>query len=108
LLQFLSFDFVFIFFSSNLQSFGGFCALTYLSFAPEGLKQVLITGGIPPIGKACTADDVYEAGYEQVARQNEKYYKRFPQDIEIVRELVNYLAESEGGGVRDYNICSIH
>nr|AIE47871.1 DM3Hh0 [Arabidopsis thaliana] len=81
------------------QSFGGFCALTYLSFAPEGLKQVLITGGIPPIGKACTADDVYEAGFEQVARQNEKYYKRFPQDIEIVRELVNYLAESEGGGV---------
>jgi proline iminopeptidase len=26
------------------QSFGGFCALTYLSFAPEGLREVLITG----------------------------------------------------------------
>ncbi|GKV50906.1 hypothetical protein SLEP1_g57585 [Rubroshorea leprosula] len=35
----------------------------------------------------------------QVARQNEKYYKRYPQDIEVVREVVNYLAESEGGGV---------
>ncbi|CAN8254024.1 unnamed protein product [Cochlearia groenlandica] len=81
------------------QSFGGFCAVTYLSFAPEGLKQVLITGGIPPIGKACTADDVYEAGFEQVTRQNEKYYKRFPEDIEIVREVVKYLSESEGGGV---------
>ncbi|XP_009104314.1 proline iminopeptidase [Brassica rapa] len=81
------------------QSFGGFCALTYLSFAPQGLKQVLITGGIPPIGKACTADDVYDAGFEQVVRQNEKYYKRFPEDVEIVRELVIYLAESEGGGV---------
>ncbi|KAL0724582.1 hypothetical protein Bca4012_039181 [Brassica carinata] len=81
------------------QSFGGFCALTYLSFAPQGLKQVLITGGIPPIGKACTADDVYDAGFEQVVRQNEKYYKRFPEDVEIVRELVTYLAESEGGGV---------
>ncbi|KAL0805917.1 hypothetical protein Bca101_098408 [Brassica carinata] len=81
------------------QSFGGFCALTYLSFAPRGLKQVLITGGIPPIGKSCTADDVYDAGFEQVVRQNEKYYKRFPEDVEIVRELVNYLAESEGGGV---------
>ncbi|KAJ4916325.1 Uncharacterized protein Rs2_01875 [Raphanus sativus] len=81
-----------------LQSFGGFCALTYLSFAPQELKQVLITGGIPPIVKACTADDVYDAGFEQVIRQNDKYYKRFPEDIEIVRELVNYLAESEGGG----------
>ncbi|GLT33977.1 hypothetical protein SLA2020_085270 [Shorea laevis] len=36
----------------------------------------------------------------QVARQNEKYYKSYPQDIEVVREVVNYLAESEGGGMR--------
>lgn len=69
---------------------------------------MLITGGIPPIGKTCTADDVYEAGFEQVARQNEKYYQRFPEDIEIVREIVKYLVESEGGGVRDYNIYKIH
>lgn len=107
--QFLSFDLLLVYFRLVfLQSFGGFCAVTYLSFAPEGLKQVLITGGIPPVGKACTADDVYEAGFEQVVRQNEKYYKRFPDDIEIVREIVNYLAESEGGGVRDYNVCQIH
>ncbi|GLT33973.1 hypothetical protein SLA2020_085230 [Shorea laevis] len=82
------------------QSYGGFCAVTYLSFAPQGLKQVLPTGGIPPIGDGCTADTVYGACFEQVARQNEKYYKRYPQDIEVVREVVNYLAESEGGGMR--------
>ncbi|KAG5095736.1 hypothetical protein JHK84_051324 [Glycine max] len=81
------------------QSYGGFCAVTYLSFAPKGLKQVLITGGIPPIGGGCTADSVYKAGFEQAILQNEKYYKRFPQDIKIVQELVNYLAEQEGGGV---------
>ncbi|XP_010559101.1 PREDICTED: uncharacterized protein LOC104827604 [Tarenaya hassleriana] len=81
------------------QSFGGFCAVTYLGFAPKGLQRVLITGGIPPIGKGCTADDVYEACFEQVIRQNEKYYNRFPEDIEIVREVINYLAESEGGAV---------
>ncbi|MCD7455594.1 hypothetical protein HAX54_028759 [Datura stramonium] len=81
------------------QSFGGFCAVTYLSFAPKGLKHALITGGLPPIGKGCTADVVYKAGFEQLVHQNEKYYKRFPQDIEIVRDVVNYLAESEGGGV---------
>lgn len=81
------------------QSYGGFCAMTYLSFAPEGLKQVLLTGGIPPIGSGCTADAVYRACFEQVVKQNEKYYQRFPQDIDIVQEVVNYLAESEGGGV---------
>ncbi|KAF2291178.1 hypothetical protein GH714_020535 [Hevea brasiliensis] len=80
------------------QSYGGFCAVTYLSFAPQGLKQALITGGIPPVRSGCTADIVYRACYEQVIRQNEKYYKRFPQDAEIVREVVIHLAESEGGG----------
>lgn len=83
-----------------MQSFGGFCAVTYLSFAPQGLKQVLITGGIPPIANGCTADIVYKAGIESVTIQSEKYYKRYPQDAEVVREVVKYLAESEGGGVR--------
>ncbi|XP_057499413.1 uncharacterized protein LOC130783683 [Actinidia eriantha] len=83
------------------QSYGGFCAVTYLSFAPQGLKQVLLTGGIPPIGSGsgCTADAVYRACFEPIIHQNEKYYRRFPQDIEIVREVVNHLAESEGCGV---------
>ncbi|CAK9134373.1 unnamed protein product [Ilex paraguariensis] len=81
------------------QSYGGFCAVTYLSFAPKGLKQVLLTGGIPPIGSGCTADAVYSACFEQIVHQNEKYYKRFPQDIVLVCDVVNYLAESEGGGV---------
>ncbi|KAK6140802.1 hypothetical protein DH2020_025456 [Rehmannia glutinosa] len=83
----------------SLQSYGGFCAVTYLSFAPQGLKQVLLTGGIPPIGSGCTADAVYRACFEQVMHQNGKYYRRFPQDIEIVHEVVKYLAEAEGGGV---------
>lgn len=81
------------------QSYGGFCSVTYLSFAPQGLKQVLLTGGIPPVGNGSTADAVYRACYPQVIHQNEKYYKRFPQDVEIVREVVKHLAESEGGGV---------
>src|SRR3954470_11372875 len=32
------------------QSFGGLCAMTYLSLAPEGLSAALITGGVPPLG----------------------------------------------------------
>ncbi|GAB2230909.1 hypothetical protein Droror1_Dr00015206 [Drosera rotundifolia] len=82
------------------QSYGGFCGVTYLSFAPQGLKQVLLTGGIPPIGNGCTADSVYRECIGQVVRQNEKYYERFPQDISIVVEIVNYLASCEEGGIR--------
>lgn len=70
-----------------------------MSFAPKGLKSVLLTGGLPPIGNGCTADTVYKACFEQVLSQNEKYYKRFPQDIAVVCEVVNYLAKLEGGGV---------
>lgn len=81
------------------QSFGGFCAVTYLSFAPEGLKCALITGGLPPIGKGCTADVVYRACFQQNLCQNEKYCKRFPQDIEVVHEIVKHLIKFEGGKV---------
>lgn len=81
------------------QSYGGFCAVTYLSFAPQGLKQLLLTGGTPPLKGGCTADSVYKLSYEQVALQNDKYYKRYPLDIQIVQEIVNYLQTSQGGGV---------
>src|SRR5207248_1030996 len=39
------------------QSFGGMCTVTYLSFAPHGVKEALITGGAP--GLTATADDGY-------------------------------------------------
>lgn len=81
------------------QSFGGFCAVTYLSFAPQGLKQVLLTGGLPPVDIGCTAHDVYRACYKRVLLQNQKYYERFPQDKEVIGEVVLHLAESEGIGV---------
>jgi alpha/beta hydrolase fold len=41
------------------QSFGGFCALTYLSFYSEGLKEVFLTGGLAPL--VDHPDPVYEA-----------------------------------------------
>ncbi|KAH9308980.1 hypothetical protein KI387_036891, partial [Taxus chinensis] len=80
-------------------SFGGFCAVTYLSFAPQGLKYVLLTGGIPPIDNGCTANDVYRACYQRVSVQNQKYYERFPEDKNVIGEVVLHLAESEGMGV---------
>lgn len=41
------------------QSFGGFCAINYLSFYPEGLKEVFLAGGLAPL--VDSPDKVYEA-----------------------------------------------
>jgi pimeloyl-ACP methyl ester carboxylesterase len=50
------------------QSFGGMCAVTYLSFAPHGLREAFITGGLP--GLSATADDIYRRTYRTVAAKN--------------------------------------
>ncbi|KAL3684925.1 hypothetical protein R1sor_002947 [Riccia sorocarpa] len=78
------------------QSYGGFCAVTYLSIAPGGLRLVLLTGGLPPLGEGCTADIVYRECFKRVALQNAKFYYRFPQDEELVRSIVLHL-DAEGG-----------
>ncbi|PNW85587.1 hypothetical protein CHLRE_03g193700v5 [Chlamydomonas reinhardtii] len=81
------------------QSFGGFCATTYLSQAPAGLMEVLITGGLPPgISLPCSAETVYTALHKRVIAANHKYYDRFPNDVEQMQRIVKYLAEQPGGG----------
>ncbi|GGM38943.1 alpha/beta fold hydrolase [Dactylosporangium sucinum] len=74
------------------QSFGGFCAVTYLSFAPEGLRDVMITGGLP--GLHATADDVYRATYPRVAAKNDAHYARYPGDVQKVRAITEALANT--------------
>nr|WP_203665375.1 alpha/beta fold hydrolase [Streptomyces parvus] len=73
------------------QSFGGFCAVRYLSAAPEGLKEVLITGGLPSLD--AHADDVYRAAYPRIERKVAAHYARYPQDVERARAIVAHLAE---------------
>ncbi|MEP4148587.1 MAG: alpha/beta fold hydrolase [Halioglobus sp.] len=83
------------------QSFGGFCALNYLSEYPEGLAAVMITGGVPPIG--VEIDEVYRATYKRVLQRNRRYYERYPEDAHRVRELSRYLAQNDvrlPGGAR--------
>src|SRR5260221_5929498 len=58
------------------QSYGGFCALRYLSALPEGLKEALITGGIPSL--TASADDRYRPPYPPVAEKKRAYYQRYP------------------------------
>jgi pimeloyl-ACP methyl ester carboxylesterase len=75
------------------QSFGGFCVVTYLSFAPEGLEAAFVTGGLPPLERH--SDDVYRATYRRTLDRNRAYYARYPRDRERVREIVARLDAEE-------------
>ncbi|MGO4384106.1 alpha/beta fold hydrolase [Specibacter sp. RAF43] len=72
------------------QSYGGFCALSYLSFAPAGLREVIITGGLGPL--AGPADQVYEATFARLMARNAEYFARFPQDRQIVTRIISHAA----------------
>ncbi|HET9380933.1 MAG TPA: alpha/beta fold hydrolase [Streptomyces sp.] len=71
------------------QSYGGFCAVTYLSLAPEGLSTALITGGLPSL--TAHADDVYRAAYPRIARKAAAHYARYPQDVARARRIADHL-----------------
>ncbi len=71
------------------QSFGGFCAMTYLSFAPDGLREVYITGGLSPIGRP--PDDIYAATYRRLVQKNEAYFERYPGDRERIADIARRL-----------------
>ncbi|MBH5336447.1 alpha/beta fold hydrolase [Streptomyces pactum] len=75
------------------QSFGGFCAVSYLGRAPEGLEAVLITGGLPALDE--DADAVYRAAYPRMERKTLAHYDRYPGDAETVRRVVAHLAAHE-------------
>jgi pimeloyl-ACP methyl ester carboxylesterase len=75
------------------QSFGGFTSMTYLSFAPEGLREAFITGGLAPIGRP--VDDVYGATYRQLARANRRYFERYPGDRTHVRDILRRLEDED-------------
>lgn len=73
------------------QSFGGFTSLTYLSIAPDGLREALITGGLAPVTSR-PVDDVYGATYLRVLDANRRYFERYPDDRARVREAHRRLA----------------
>jgi pimeloyl-ACP methyl ester carboxylesterase len=75
------------------QSFGGFCALRYLSVAADSLREVLFTGGLPPVGRP--VDEVYAATWRTMLERNRRYYARYPDDLDRVRRL-HELAEAGG------------
>jgi pimeloyl-ACP methyl ester carboxylesterase len=75
------------------QSYGGFCSVTYLSFAPEGLREAFITGGLPPIDGG--ADEIYRMTYKRVREQNRRYFARYPADQQVAQAIVAQLAAND-------------
>jgi len=82
------------------QSFGGFCVTHYLSAAPDGLREAIITGGLPPLERP--AEDVYRATYQRVLKKNRDFYERYPDDATRAQEIAAYLEANDvrlpGGG----------
>ena len=78
----------------------GSAAVHYLSVAPASLREVLITGGLPRLDG--NADDVYRATYRRVEEKNRLYYQRYPDDVEWVAAIADYLVSRDvrlpGGG----------
>ncbi|MGH8828929.1 MAG: alpha/beta fold hydrolase [Jiangellaceae bacterium] len=75
------------------QSYGGFCALTYLSFAPRGLAAAYLTGGLGPLGAG--ADEVYAATYARVEAKNAAFHQAFPQAREQLERIADHLRRHE-------------
>ena len=71
------------------QSFGGFTSMTYLSIAPEGLREAFLTGGLSPIGRP--VDDVYRATYVRTLEKNRAYFARYPDDRRRARQIFERL-----------------
>jgi len=71
------------------QSFGGFASMTYLSIAPEALREAFITGGLAPIARP--VDDIYRATYVRLVEKNHAYFERYPGDRARAREVFQRL-----------------
>jgi hypothetical protein len=67
--------------------------MTYLSIAPEGLREAYITGGLSPIGRP--VDEVYAATYRRLLTQNRKYFERYPDDRARVRDITRRLEDQD-------------
>ncbi|CAN5749776.1 alpha/beta fold hydrolase [soil metagenome] len=75
------------------QSFGGFCTMTYLSLAPEALREALITGGVAPVARP--PDEIYSATFQRVLARCNRFYERYPEDRRRVLELHDRIASED-------------
>lgn len=76
------------------QSFGGFTTLNYLGRYADSIDQAYITGGLSAVGRHC--DDVYASCYDRMRELSEAYYRRFPNDRDKFRAIVE---RAQAGGI---------
>ena len=75
------------------QSYGGFCAVHYLSAHPKGLREVFITGGLPPLSGS--ADDYYRHTYPEVQRKTRNFFARYPGDRAVCSRIMEHLHRTD-------------
>lgn len=74
-------------------SYGGFIALTYLSFAQESLSEAIILAGFAPV--LHTADDVYLQLADVVAERNVRFFAKYPEDVDRVARIYEALRQGD-------------
>ena len=77
------------------QSYGGFCAVSYLSAFPHGLREVFITGGVPPLDGS--PDDYYRQTYPEVQRKTRQFFARYPADRALCTRIFEHLHGNDVG-----------
>ncbi|BCJ34297.1 alpha/beta hydrolase [Actinocatenispora thailandica] len=75
------------------QSYGGFVTLTYLSYAPEGIRRAFVTGGLS--SPTASAADVYRLTFDRTAERNGAYFARYPDDRPLAARIAGHLAEHD-------------
>lgn len=75
------------------QSFGGFTTIAYLSAHPESIEFTYITGGLTAVGRH--PDDVYALCYDKLRAASQRYWRRFPDDRDRMRRLVDACAAGQ-------------
>lgn len=76
------------------QSYGGFVSLSYLSFYPEGLREVFPLGGLGPVTQR-KPDETIRRLFGRVRERNIKYFDKYPEDVERVDRVVRYLDQKK-------------
>ncbi|KAK0615253.1 Alpha/Beta hydrolase protein [Bombardia bombarda] len=76
------------------QSFGGWIALTYISFLPASISAVFLAAGLAPFTRS--PKQVYSALFRRVVAINEAYYQMYPEDVGQVQLIVQHLRETGG------------
>ncbi|MER7583164.1 alpha/beta fold hydrolase [Kitasatospora sp. NPDC097691] len=75
------------------ESYGGSIALTYLSYFPDGIDRVFVSSGL--LGPVSTAEDLLTDTLAMSRKKNAEYYRRYPEDAELIDRIVDHLGEHE-------------